>query len=72
MTERDIVPAAIAAEDAFHSTSVGSATAPTIRRLAELEPTTLALMHGPTFKGDGGDALNRLADYFESSLRVAA
>jgi flavorubredoxin len=72
VTDRDIVPAAIAAEDAFHSTSVGSATAPTIRRLAELEPSTLALMHGPTFKGDGADALNRLADYFESSLRVAA
>jgi flavorubredoxin len=41
VTERDIVPAAIAAEDAFHSTSVGSATAPTIRRLAELGGRTV-------------------------------
>jgi flavorubredoxin len=71
-TREDIVPGAIAAEDAFHSTSVGPATAPTIRRLAELKPSTLALMHGPTFIGDGADALTRLADYFERSLRKAA
>jgi len=71
-TRDDIVPAAIAAEDAFHSTSVGPATAPTIRRLAELAPRTLALMHGPTFHGDGADALARLADYFERSLHEAA
>ena len=72
VTDRDIVPAAIAAEDAFHSTSVGPATAPTIRRLASLRPSTLALMHGPTFRGDGADMLNRLADYFAGALRQAA
>ena len=72
LTEHDIVPAAIAAEDAFHSTSVGAATAPTIRRLAGLAPATLALMHGPTFTGDGAGALQRLADYYESLLRKAA
>ena len=72
VTEGDVVPAAIAAEEAFHSTSVGAATAPTIRRLASLNPTTLALMHGPTFKGDCTGALTRLADYFESLERKAA
>lgn len=72
VTEDDIVGAAIAAEDAFHSTSVGTATAPTIRRLAALEPVALALMHGPTFKGDCAAALNQLADYFESAQRMAA
>lgn len=71
-TRDDIVPAAIAAEDAFRSTSVGMATAPTIRRLAELEPATLALMHGPTFFGDGADALHRLADFFEAQVQRAA
>jgi flavorubredoxin len=71
-TTQDIVPAAIAAEDAFHSTSVGPATGPTLRRLAALQPKTLALMHGPTFSGDGADALERLASYFESALRRAA
>jgi flavorubredoxin len=69
-TDQDIVSAATAAEDAFHSTSVGQATAPTIRRLAALEPSTLALMHGPTFKGDCADALNRLADYFEGAAAL--
>jgi flavorubredoxin len=72
ITDQDIVPAAIAAEDAFHSTSVGTATAPTLRRLAELKPAALALMHGPTFFGDGAAALNRLADHFEAQLSKAA
>lgn len=71
-TTGDIVPAAIAAEDAFHSTSVGTATVPTLRRLAALEPKVLALMHGPTFFGNGAAALHRLADYFEARMRMAA
>lgn len=71
-THDDIVPAAIAAEDTFHSTSVGMATAQTIRKLALLKPRTLALMHGPTFFGDGGEALNRLADYYAGLLKAAA
>lgn len=70
-TEDDIVPAAIAAEDMFHSTSVGPPTAPTIRRLAELKPNTLALMHGPTYFGNGADALLQLADYYEELLRAS-
>ena len=71
-TEGDIVAAAIAAEDAFHSSSVGPATAPTLRRLAELRPRALALMHGPTYLGDGAAALNRLADYYADLLKAAA
>lgn len=71
-TEDDIVPAAIAAEDAFHSSSVGPATAPTLRRLAELRPSALALMHGPTYFGDGAAALDRLADYYANLLKAAA
>lgn len=71
-TEEDIVPAAIAAENMFHSTSVGPPTAPTIRRLADLKPSTLALMHGPTHFGAGAGALLRLAEYYEGLLRSAA
>lgn len=70
-TEEDIVPAAIAAEDEFHSTSVGPATAPTIRRLAKLKPKALALMHGPTYFGDGAAALMRLADYYDGLMNRA-
>ena len=71
-TAEDIVPAAIAAENMFHSTSVGPPTAPTIRRLADLKPSTLALMHGPTHFGDGAGALLRLAEYYEGLLRSAS
>src|SRR6478672_7745984 len=44
-TQEDIVPGAIVAEDLFHATSIGPATAPTLRRLAKLNPSGLALMH---------------------------
>jgi flavorubredoxin len=71
-SEGDILPAAIAAENAFHSSSVGPSTAPTLRELAKLRPSALALMHGPTFFGDGADAINRLADYYASLLKAAA
>ena len=72
ITEGDLVPAAIRAEELFHATSLGAATAPTIRRLAALEPRALALMHGPSFKGDGGAMLERLADYYAGQLAQAA
>lgn len=71
-TQEDIVTAAMAAEDTFHSTSIGPATAPTIRRLAQLRPTSLALMHGPTYFGDGAVTLNRLADFYDGLLKAAA
>jgi flavorubredoxin len=72
VTEADIVPAAIRAEEVFHATSLGQATVPTLRRLADLAPTTLALMHGPTFHGDGAAALPRLADFYAEQLALAA
>lgn len=71
LTEEDLVEAAMASEDMFGATSLGPHTAPGIRKLAALAPTTLAIMHGPSFRGDGGDALARLADRFEARLRAA-
>ena len=68
LTDGDIMSPAIIAEDLFHATSVGTATGPAIRRLAALEPRTLALMHGPTYRGDGGKALRGLAEYYERQL----
>jgi flavorubredoxin len=64
----DIVGPAMIAEDAFHATSIGPATAPTIRRLAQLKPQRLALMHGSSFEGDAAVELERLADAYESLL----
>jgi hypothetical protein len=37
----------------------------TIRALADLSPRRLALMHGPSFAGDGGAALRALADDYD-------
>ena len=71
LTEADIVGPAIGAEAKFHSTSLGPATAPTIRKLAELSPRNLALMHGSSFVGDGAAALRALADYCGESLQKA-
>jgi flavorubredoxin len=54
----------ITAEDMFHYSSLAPATAPTVERLADLGPTTLALMHGPAYSGDAGRWLHELAaDY---------
>ncbi len=55
---------AIAAEDMFGYSSLAPSTAPTVERLAALAPTTLALMHGPAYAGDGTQWLHDLAaDY---------
>lgn len=65
LTREEIVTPAMVAEEAFHATSIGLATAPTIRRLAELKPLRLALMHGSSFEGDAAAQLTRLADAYE-------
>jgi flavorubredoxin len=71
VTGDDIVEAAMASEDMFGATSLGPLTAPTIRRLAALEPGLLAVMHGASFRGDGGEALRRLADHYDRRVRGA-
>jgi flavorubredoxin len=68
----DILTPAIEAENLFHDTAVTANTGPTMRRLAELEPTTLGLMHGASFNGaDSGDLLRALADHFDGELAKA-
>jgi flavorubredoxin len=62
ISEEDPVEPALAAENIFGATALTPNTAPTIRRLADLKPDMLALMHGPAFQGDCESALNRLAD----------
>jgi flavorubredoxin len=71
ISDADIVEPAIGAEEVFHATSIGPMTAPTIRRLAELDATTLALMHGPAFTGDTGAALHGLADAYQAMVEKA-
>jgi flavorubredoxin len=67
----DIVGPARDAEALFHSTGLTPHTAPTIRRLAELKPVTLALMHGSSFAGDTVAALSDLADFYNQQLTEA-
>ena len=66
VTSEDIVEPALVAEEAFHATSIGVATVPTIRRLAELHPRRLAVMHGSSFEGDASGQLTKLADAYQS------
>ncbi len=72
LTDGDIVGPAAAAEEAFRATALTAATAPTIRKLAALKPSTLALMHGSSFGGDGGAALSALADFYAERVKAAA
>jgi flavorubredoxin len=65
LTEDDVVGPAIAAEDLFRYSSLNPDMGMTIRALAKLSPHTLALMHGPSFSGDGGAALRALADEYD-------
>lgn len=63
-TTADIVAPAIATEKAVPFMPATPQAVPTLRRLAALEPKTIALMHGPAFNGNGAAALNALADYY--------
>lgn len=65
LTEGDIVGPAIAGEDLFNYSSLNAAMGVTLRGLAGLSPRTLALMHGPSFAGDGGAALRALAEFYD-------
>lgn len=71
ITGADLVEPAIAAEATFNFTSLGPATAATMRRLAQLEPAVLACMHGSSYQGDGGQQLRELADAYDALLADA-
>jgi flavorubredoxin len=71
LTDRDVVGPAIAAEDMFKYSSLHPGMGATIGRLAVLAPRTLALMHGPSFAGDGAAALRALADDYDRRIRAA-
>jgi flavorubredoxin len=66
-----IVDAAVTGEEVFHATSIGAATVPTLRRLADLGPTTLATMHGSSYTGDGAGQLLELADAYTAMVAAA-
>lgn len=70
-TSDDIVARAIADEDASWL-SLAPSSGDTVRRLADLDVTTLALMHGPAFTGDCRAALLELADNLDERVAAAS
>lgn len=69
LTESDCVAPALAADALFHATGLTTNLAPTLEQLARLRPTTLALMHGASFRGDGAAQLRGLADGYAELAR---
>jgi flavorubredoxin len=69
LTDQDIVGPALATEKLFRATALTVVTAPTIRRLAALQPQALALMHGSSTRTRCGEALANLADAYELMVR---
>ena len=72
VTSDDLLDAAILAEDVFHQTSLGPAVPATYRRLADLNPTRLAIMHGSSYDGDCAALLRSMADVYEERYGCAA
>jgi flavorubredoxin len=64
----DVVGPAMVAEQMFHSTALAPHTTQVLHQLGELNPTTLAIMHGSSFQGDGKRALYDLAAEYEGML----
>jgi flavorubredoxin len=71
LTTGDLVGPALAAEGMFHATSMTPGTGRMLRALGDLRPTTIAVMHGPSFSGDGRQALHDLATGYEQMLAGA-
>jgi flavorubredoxin len=67
----DIMGPAIEAENIFRSSSLAPSSGATLRRLADLDVATLALMHGPTFSGDCREALLDLADDYDERIATS-
>jgi flavorubredoxin len=67
-TADDIVGPAMEAETIFRATCLAPDTAAVMRRLGDLAPNVLGLMHGSSFDGDGEKALYDLAAAYESQF----
>jgi flavorubredoxin len=72
VTTDDIVEAASQAEDVFGASCLTPTTGSTIRGLADLAPSTLAVMHGSCFAGVCSEALLALADNYDARLQAAS
>jgi flavorubredoxin len=71
ITSDDLLDAAVATEELFLQTSMGPAVPATYRRLADLAPQRLAVMHGSSYDGDCATLLRSLADVYEDRFGCA-
>jgi flavorubredoxin len=71
LTTGDVLSAALTAEEVFRASSLAPHTGTVLRSLGALEPTTLAIMHGSSFHGDGGQTLRDMADAYEALIANA-
>jgi len=72
LTDGDILGPVVAAEKRFGYTALTPSTGATIRRLAKLEPRTLAVMHGSSYSGDAAPVLETLAGFYDDLLQKGA
>ena len=72
VTTQDIVEPAQKTEELFHASCLTPTTGATIRKLADLSPKALALMHGSSFNGDAVRAIHDLADLYDGWFREAS
>jgi flavorubredoxin len=72
LTTSDIVGPAMHMEAMFRYSSLGPDLPVTLARLAQLDTSTLALMHGSSFAGDGRNALRELADAYDARFLAHA
>jgi flavorubredoxin len=64
----DVIEPAIEAEQVFRASSLSATVPATLRRLAALQPRTLAIMHGSSYTGDGAAVLQELAGAYEQTF----
>jgi flavorubredoxin len=62
LTESDVLAPSEALRQNMQHMAIGRNTRALLEKLAATEPTTLALMHGSSYRGDGGALLRGLAD----------
>jgi flavorubredoxin len=72
ITKGDILEDALRAEALFGATSLAPRTPATLRALGDLAPSTLAIMHGSSFSGDGRRVLHDAAAAYERLIAGSA
>jgi flavorubredoxin len=72
ITSDDVVAPALEAEGMFHATCLAPHTGAVLRSLGDLRPSTLAIMHGSSYRGDGRQALYDLAAGYEAMAAASA